>query len=706
MLHNQIIGEKSLNEKIKNNSPFYYMRCTPFTAHGEYNYYGDLTETFFYKNLFSEDGKYEEYLLKIKNRLNYNPPKSIIIIGNQGCGKTTLVNRLKHDIPSHQFDIIDFDRNTSNPKLIEYIELMSKYLIKLFNDDLKNGNYINNILYSNYFINEELFLEKINANDNIEQFFKKFKKTYIDKNFTNFSPSSFIKIINKLYFNQILSIIVLWYVSKFKYQNKIEKIIFCFDNLDVLVNKQIIDGFFKDYFWFCRNVDDILQHMKNSYVNKTKINYSECFTFIFSTRSTTWSKIKDTYIHQANIIRLSTLKINVSDAFDKQKIFDKRYKYIIDNKQDFPNFDTKIESVRKLLRDFEDHHNIYELFNDDYRQCSITFEELLDNNPNLINEYLHLVNDKNLKIKNGAKGIIYKALFDKFRDEELFEKIGVLNIRNNAPLVSNARLILSYLDSFTYYENIDAVGCVSFYDLARDLDGIVNKNEINKSLINMFKLGIDSSWNELIGFDEIYSDKLSNCYELKIFITKAGHEYLDLISTHFEFFNSRSNKKSGITNIPLFSPKSLDKLETNPAKYNFEFIIERVIKIVNKCCDNMVIFYENYMKEKYKDKNGYLNSPFVFTPGKDKVFHGERILHTHIRYLDQFRLYAIRSIKNEKEAIKVNKILLLKIKEYLDIGYNHPDILSEISTSNLFPRFKENLEYLMNHLNDFSTEII
>lgn len=54
MLHNDYKGDTNLKEKIKNNSPFYYMRCTSFTAHGEFNYYGDLTETFFIIIYFPE----------------------------------------------------------------------------------------------------------------------------------------------------------------------------------------------------------------------------------------------------------------------------------------------------------------------------------------------------------------------------------------------------------------------------------------------------------------------------------------------------------------------------------------------------------------------------------------------------------------------------------------------------------------------------
>lgn len=56
---------------------------------------------------------------------------------------------------------------------------------------------------------------------------------------------------------------------------------------------------------------------------------------------------------------------------------------------------------------------------------------------------------------------------------------------------------------------------------------------------------------------------------------------------------------------------------------------------------------------------------------------------------------------------KVKQFLLINlIERYLNIGNNHPDILSTISTNDLFPRFSKNINYLKQNLDDFSTEII
>ena len=48
-------------------------------------------------------------------------------------------------------------------------------------------------------------------------------------------------------------------------------------------------------------------------------------------------------------------------------------------------------------------HNIYDLFDDDYRQCNITFEKLLEDNPNLFKEY------SKLKKKLGKICLLYTS---------------------------------------------------------------------------------------------------------------------------------------------------------------------------------------------------------------------------------------------------------------------------------------------------------
>ena len=79
--------EMELKDLIQEGSPIYFFRSTPFTDHGEFNYNGMLTPDFFFKNLFSPIGKCLAYIDEIKNSLINRQHKSILLIGNQGCGK-------------------------------------------------------------------------------------------------------------------------------------------------------------------------------------------------------------------------------------------------------------------------------------------------------------------------------------------------------------------------------------------------------------------------------------------------------------------------------------------------------------------------------------------------------------------------------------------------------------------------------------------
>ena len=105
----------------------------------------------------------------------------------------------------------------------------------------------------------------------------------------------------------------------------------------------------------------------------------------------------------------------------------------------------------------------------------------------------------------------------------------------------------------------------------------------------MFKLGDDSSWNELIAFKEIHADEINSCENTEIFITKAGHEYLDLIATHFEFFNIRVIKRKNV-DCPLFSEESVTKCRNSSFEYNFQEIISNVCSIVKNAVKICPIF--------------------------------------------------------------------------------------------------------------------
>lgn len=699
-------GDESLEQKIKNYGVLYFLRSTPFTEYGEYNYDGSLNSDFFFENLFTKEGKCDEYCDQIIKQITIKHKKSIVLIGNQGCGKTTFINYLKMQFAeSRNFCILDFDKDKSNPTVEDYIEIFSIYLHeKIRKDRTKNNNRVNKIFYNIFCTNKGLILDKINGANKIKEFFIEFKEVFIDFNTSTNNPSNFINNINNLFFNQILSLVVMWHIADFVSNDIITPIIFCLDNLDVLVNSEIINGFFEEYYDFVRNIDSIIQKLQISNIGNKKIIYNKAFTFLFSCRQHTWAKVKQSFLHHSNIIAISSFEKNITDAFNKNAILKQRELYIKNNSHFYDEFTEEVSDVRSLLEDMDEWNNIYDLFNDDYRQCSITFEKLLEDNSTLLTEYTSIKEKMGSKPLYGARGLIYKALFDKFRDEDLFNLIGVLDVGSAEPPVSDARILLNYLDYHTFSN--ETKKSVSYDQIVHDFDGIIDEKRLNYCLSQMFKLGVeDSLWNELIAFVQINTDNIDDCKGTKIFITKAGHEYLDLLSTHFEFFNVRVKEKRRV-DAALFSDLNLQTYTGHKGyTYNFQETIQSVLNVVVGCCKKMSNFYENIMFKKYQGKEGYLNSEFVYSNGRTKVFHGERIIHTHIRYIDHYRLFILKNRQSSPENDNINKILVNFIKEYIKTGREHPNILSAKSFE-LFAGFDKKIEQIeKSNYSDYTTEI-
>ena len=705
--------EMKLKELILNETPLYFYRSTPFTDHGEFNYNGELTSSFFFEHLFSNAGKCSAYFNEISRYLNNRRFKSIVLIGNQGCGKTTFVHSLERavntDKKHFKFVFFDFDKNTSNPTISEYIELMSSYLLHLMQTD-KQTNIVFLDLYER---NHKLIKQKINANNNIEHFINSFKDIFILNKHDSGTEDDFIKDINRLYFNQILSIITLWHICQCKSnntpKNELTPLVFCLDNLDVLVNQDIIELFFKEYFWFVRNIDSIIHSINDEYVRKQIGTFNNLFTFIFSCRQHTWARVKQVYVHQRAFIIVSNHLKDITDAFDKKEILNRREAYIQQNFEEAEDFCNTVTSIKQIISDMDtlegQGHNIYDLFDDDYRQCNLTIESIIESNPDIVDEYKAVKDKSEGKCMNGARGIIYKELFDLFKGEGLFDQIGVLDFDSSQPLVSNARLILNYLNDKTYTKNRKNPRHIPFEKMVEDFKGMIDRDTLNNSIIAMFKLGYNSYWSELVAFNEINNNNLADCTSTEIFITQAGHEYLDLIATHFEFFNSRSTRRRTCT-CALFSSSSIEQCENNNYEYNFQEIIQNVYDMVKNCCMKMSTFYNETMRIRFNSIQDYIESPFVYSNAN--VLHSERILHTHIRYIDQYRLFILNNKCNYDITTKkkINKILVNYIKEYINIGNLYPNITTHKSTDILFPAFLEKINIIEDsEYTDFNTKI-
>ncbi len=162
-----------------------------------------------------------------------------------------------------------------------------------------------------------------------------------------------------------------------------------------------------------------------------------------------------------------------------------------------------------------------------------------------------------------------------------------------------------------------------------------------------------------------YADNKTISSDIKLRITDAGKNYLKEICTHFEFFACRFCEQS----LPLFCKENFEYLEEED-KYIFEKIIDDVFEAVKNCCNNLKISYNQKIQEKYKDisNKGLLTSKYVFRSKTEAkgILHEERIIHKHITYIDNFRIYTIKFIYPEN-CKEINKRIITRLKKYVNL---------------------------------------
>lgn len=300
---------------------------------------------------------------------------------------------------------------------------------------------------------------------------------------------------------------------------------------------------------------------------------------------------------------------------------------------------------------------------------------------------------------------------DENGEENCLRKIGVLDFQNRKSNdVSIARMILSYLSTMTDTLCDNPRRCVSVKKIIDNFDGIFTSNEIIRSLLNMYSLK-DSIWTHLVSFGRYESSEsikemldkddysALDLNKTTVHYSCAGKIYLEVMTSHFEFFSTRikgsqypalfcySNYKNG-------SKKFLD-------------IIESVIHEVELCCNSLSTHNEKVCNSKGKtnipmDIEEYLKSPFVASIKKinrvdkkrtqiRKQFHEDRIINSHIGYIDRFRMYIINNGKRfSQDSIAINESLCNVLERYIKLLDSV--LITEYTKETLLPFYKTQLE--------------
>ncbi|MCM1233854.1 MAG: septin family protein [Ruminococcus flavefaciens] len=696
-----------------------YLQATPYNDLDYYNFNGLVDSGIFRRRFYVESGVAAFHKKRLCSRFTHPGGKNtIFIVGYQGSGKTTFINTLIEDffkskkINSNQRLLIDCDKYgvaaEKYPLKTIFLKIFMSYIKKNENHldkycDFFQENFVvfdglGNFLVLNEFCNMIRELLK-NTKESLNQV-----NIYIkwENKLNDFSLKDILYLINLLFIS-----------SYFDSQVDYNPILLFIDNLDYIDSYSELSQFMMAFDDFTIDMSRIFSHLKLYRNSDVKFRYVDKMKIIIAMRETTRANLPRA--HFSDAFNAIYEPYDLSEWYNKNDIAIHRIEQIQNETNLEYSKKMQAELIKSIMRDSYTKNIFIPLFNNNYRSAVGIITKIVKDNQDIMIEYSEIMN-RDESFKYGARGILYKLILDEFNiseegEENCFKRIGVLDLlgrKNND--VSYPRLILSYLSNYTETRCDDAKNCVKVSQILKDFSGILDKENIIRSIWNMFDLK-NSRWTHLISFCQLERknggggdslDDITDLYNVDfekttIHYSCAGKIYLEYVASHFEFFTTRIN---GALWKPLYSKENVVKDKEN-GQYKFILIIESVFTEVKKCCESLRKFNKKLCSVKnwsdpYTDNKKYSESPYICqlkkTDGRVfKRFHEERIIIRHIGYIDDFRIYILKygSLLQEEKPY-INKRLVEIIKKYVSL-LEGKILLCTYTKDTLLPYYQEKI---------------
>ena len=605
-------------------------------------------------------------------------------------------------------------KKAANEEEEEYRKRIKKYYSfydKIYRENERFASFFEII---KLYIDNEICLYERNA----ESLYKKLARLVIDNlniiNFDNTNKSDIEKIINDL-----LGLISLYamavaaqeYGDKYSFKHKV---IIAIDSLEHYIQNDEV--FNSDIVGICTIIDEFIANQNNFYRNLIEEDFSSIVKFIVVFRDTT-AKMMPSRNAEDNTIE----DLNITEWFLPANISAKRFDYY--RSQCKRGDEEKIKALATIMSDDDVNHSFFdklvEMHNYNKRRLFLYLYEALDDNA--VKHYLDLIKeiDNYNKVleaatgtlksdcikfiqtyKNAARSSIIRLLFSKIENKQYFKNIYVEEENADCMGKSYARRILTYINGQKPdEERIEQKNYVSFgqlltecfkindsidpdriiFNIARVLREMSNSNKDNTNWCQLIIVKFnDQEYDQYKLVEKLQSIKNggeddTGKYGVKI--TSAGRFFLTKMAD-YEYFACRYCRLSA----PLFFEDitSNDKRQRvlnymNEVKRHAFSCINIVKETDTSICrapNNLINYNTLYSADDSLIKKGYL---YINKKGNE-ITHVQRIIDSHISYLDQYRNHILRAkigIEEKKEfSIKILKI----IKEYID---KLKDIVSE-----------------------------
>lgn len=635
------------------------------------------------------------------------------IEGYAGCGKSTLVQHILYkvlDNPNYEYSYYNYDIGSypdDNTDIYNMNVIKSSILIRLVNQIIailttrEGYNIFNKFLY---LMEDEDSLKMLDGTLQIKrkfgttQAFTSSVDSILNCNYDKKSRISDLKTsmemqLENLTTYQLLCIDYLWRLAQYLVDARSYRkyMYVCYDNLDSIMNYDVLCDFKDQLVMFRDNLNTYISTL-NRNIRNSLIPYGDDIKrirpFIIFTTYRKITAIRSNNRKNTEMLDDMTANspyiqiIDVSKQYDFTQMAEKRITHFSNKLVSTNICGSRANNLVHQMKTVDDlkkmnfvRSTYAGLWNNNLRSCSNVLSDLIDYNDAEINKC------KDLCLKNvdghipdrycyfGASSLFLHAICKLLKEMYIFDSnhLDLINIKEDTlkRQTSLSRLIITYLDT----KNIS----ISITELFDAFDRIFEPQYICKILGQLMTRVEGEIWRRPIYYSKNALDneidiqnKLYKQYEnhqagkeykyVEFKICDCGSTYINAIVPHFEFYSVRINEK----HQNLYCVEELDKLKT---------ILKDVYEKIEICCNKQIEFAEDYIKKYNIDKTKYLSLPFhPRTRLGNPQLHIERVIFSHIAYLNKYRMFLI-SKKEPKKYDEFNENLLSTISKYLKL-YN------------------------------------
>ena len=664
------------------------------------------------------------HLLDAINSKNHS--SVVLIEGFAGCGKSTLVQYiLSEQLKTYYYDdsFYDYnleaqnDLNVKDNEKSSIFEAIKKCFFKQYMKSLKENKSI--IQTFNYLLLQcksfQIF-DSLYFDFYITETYQEINQVINTPN--NFTAEDYLTIETNLVkqSQQIKSSICIFALDSLLriaiYNNNpgpSSKLYLCYDNLDAIENANDLKGFDDKLIDYLPAIDGFISYLdfSENFFSTVPIpsfvmmaTYRKITASLADLAKAAYKEVKT----DKRIAGLSdrVLHIDATSAFKYSKIVKKRKDFFT---RYFSNSVNLSSSKRdRLLNAFDSWDKLNQtlaimndrysgLWNKNYRTCSHIANDLYTTPQYQFDECVNMITKSNIhdgyNIESdqngdnvlcayyGSSAIILNSVCKVFHSHHIWDDFLELASLTNKNIsyknVSFSRIIL------TYIYNKGEVSLKELFDTFCKND-LFSSDKLCSILSNMLARNIYGVWRRPIYYaDEcILSDKVDeikrNLYleceqfekghkathNYSFILCDSGKAYVERLMQEFEFFSNRLSN----TNKALYLYKDLKTIHS---------IAESVYQAVSRCCQNMIEFSKQYIRNTGCSIEEYIDLDFHPKTNitKSSQLHTERTIFSHIAYLNNVRLYLLdNNVSPDLNTRKrYNAEFVKMIKQYLDLYY-------------------------------------